>query len=164
MRKPVWRSATVFCVGFVAALGTAMGLMATGRDSAQGARGRAEEEIRGVLSAQTADWNRHDLDGFMKGYWRSPELTFYSGGNIAQGWDAAMARYQRNYQSAGKEMGTLEFADLSVEVTSTDSAWVMGKYQLTMSDGSKPHGIFTLIFRKIGGEWKIVHDHTSAGT
>lgn len=128
---------------------------------AQGTNSREEAEIRGALARQVEAWNAHDLDGFMSGYWRSPELTFYSGGNIAQGWDAAMARYQRNYQSVGKEMGTLEFSDLSVEVTSSDSSWVMGKYQLTISDGSKPHGIFTLIFRKIGGEWKIVHDHTS---
>ena len=32
----------------------------------------------------------------------------------------------------------------------------------TMPDGSKPGGLFTLIFRKIQGAWKIVHDHTSA--
>jgi ketosteroid isomerase-like protein len=143
----------------VVAVGLGSGVIARG----QGTQSRGEEEIRDVLTAQTAAWNRHDLEGFMKGYWRSPELTFYSGGNIAQGWDAALARYQRNYQSAGKEMGTLEFSDLSVEVTSADAAWVMGKFQLTMSDGSKPHGIFTLIFRKIDGEWKIVHDHTSTG-
>ena len=132
-----------------------------GPSRAQSTSSKAEDEIRAVLTAQTAAWNHHDLEGFMKGYWRSPDLTFYSGGNIAQGWDAALARYQRNYQSAGKEMGTLEFSDSSVQVTSADSAWVMGKYQLTMSDGSKPHGIFTLIFRKLDGEWKIVHDHTS---
>lgn len=130
---------------------------------AQSTGAKPEDQIRAVLTTQTAAWNRHDLEGFMKGYWRSPELTFYSGGNIAQGWDAAMARYQRNYQSAGKEMGTLEFSDLSVQMTGDDSAWVMGKFQLTMSDGSKPHGIFTLIFKKIAGEWKIVHDHTSTG-
>lgn len=140
------------------------GSIATRSSRAQSTSPKAEDEIRGVLTAQTAAWNRHDLEGFMKGYWRSPELTFYAGGNIAQGWDAAMARYQRNYQSAGKEMGTLEFSDLSVQVTGDDSAWVMGKYQLTMSDGSKPHGIFTLIFKKIAGEWKIVHDHTSTGS
>ena len=154
MRKP-----GTWCIVILAV--ALAGSIATRSSSARSTSPKAEDEIRAVLTAQAAAWNRHDLEGFMKGYWRSPELTFYSGGNIAQGWDAALARYQRNYQSAGKEMGTLEFSDLSVQATSADSAWVMGKYQLTMSDGSKPHGIFTLIFRKLDGEWKIVHDHTS---
>jgi ketosteroid isomerase-like protein len=31
-----------------------------------------------------------------------------------------------------------------------------------MTDGKTPHGLFTLVLRKISGGWKIVHDHTSA--
>ena len=31
-----------------------------------------------------------------------------------------------------------------------------------MPDGSEPGGLFTLVFRKIRGDWRIVHDHTSA--
>jgi beta-aspartyl-peptidase (threonine type) len=98
----------------------------------------------------------------MKGYWHSPELTFYSGGNIASGWEAALERYQRNYQGTGKEMGALEFQDLEIDVLSRDAAMVTGKWQLTKSDGKKPHGLFTLIFKKMQPGWQIVHDHTSS--
>src|SRR5438445_5117879 len=56
-----------------------------------------EHGIRGVLDAQVAAWNRGDLAGFMQGYWRSHELTFYSGGTVSTGWDAALARYQHRY-------------------------------------------------------------------
>jgi len=38
---------------------------------------------------------------------------------------------------------------------------VTGKWQLTMSDGKQPHGLFTLIFKQLPVGWKIVHDHTS---
>ena len=31
-----------------------------------------------------------------------------------------------------------------------------------MPDGTKPGGLFTVIFRKLPEGWKIVHDHTSA--
>ena len=36
----------------------------------------AEGEIRGVLAAQEAAWNRADVAAFMEGYEKSPELTF----------------------------------------------------------------------------------------
>lgn len=36
-----------------------------------------EAEIRAVLSAQVAAWNRGDIDGFMNGYARSPATEFH---------------------------------------------------------------------------------------
>jgi beta-aspartyl-peptidase (threonine type) len=35
--------------------------------------------IHKVIEDQQAAWNRRDLEGFMAGYWNSPELTFFSG-------------------------------------------------------------------------------------
>jgi ketosteroid isomerase-like protein len=32
-----------------------------------------------------------------------------------------------------------------------------------MKDGTEPHGLFTLVLRRMGGAWRIVHDHTSSG-
>jgi ketosteroid isomerase-like protein len=115
-----------------------------------------------VLQAQQDAWNRHDLKGFMSGYWNSPDLTFFSGAQRTSGWQGALDRYRKNYQEQGKEMGKLEFSDLRIEPLSDDAAFVRGAWHLTMSDGKTPHGLFTLIFRKFPEGWKIVHDHTSA--
>jgi len=117
--------------------------------------------IAAVLHTQQDAWNAHNLEAFMSGYWNSPELTFFSGGNAAHGWQAAIDRYRKTYQAQGKEMGKLEFADLQVEVLGSDSAFVRGSWHLTMSDGKTPHGLFTLVFRKFSDGWKIVHDHSS---
>ncbi len=127
-----------------------------------GLRADAEEGIKHLLVLQVEAWNRGDLEGFMLGYWHSPELTFFSGANVAKGWQAALQRYQRTYQAAGKEMGTLEFQDLNIDLLSPQAAVVTGKWQLTMSDGKKPHGLFTLILKKLQPGWRIVHDHTSS--
>jgi len=118
--------------------------------------------VRHLLAAQQAAWNHHDLEGFMAGYWNSPELTFFSGAQPTTGWRGALDRYKKNYQDAGKEMGRLEFRDLRIEPLGNEAAFVRGSYQLTMSDGKTPHGLFTLIFRKFPDGWKIVHDQTSA--
>lgn len=115
-----------------------------------------------VLGSQMKAWNNHDLDAFMAGYWKSPDLTFFSGANERRGWQATMDRYKATYQSPGHEMGKLEFANMQVEALGGDAAFVRGEWHLTMSDGKTPHGLFTLIFRKFSDGWKIIHDHTSA--
>lgn len=117
--------------------------------------------IRAVIDQQEAAWNRHDLEGFMSGYWNSPDLTFFSGARESKGWQAALDRYKKNYQGPGHEMGKLEFTNLRIEMLAPDAAFVRGEFHLTMSDGKTPHGMFTLIFRKLPDGWRIVHDHSS---
>ncbi len=118
--------------------------------------------IRQLLQKQVDAWNRHDLEGFMAGYWNSPELTFFSGGTETKGWEPTLERYRQRYQSNGAEMGKLEFAELQIVQLGSESAYVRGRWHLTMPEGKEPHGLFTLVFRKFPEGWRIVHDHTSA--
>jgi ketosteroid isomerase-like protein len=122
----------------------------------------AKAEVESVLRAQVEAWNRHDLDAFMAGYWKSPELTFFSGAKENHGWQATMDRYRARYASPDHEMGKLNFADLRIEMLGADAAFARGAWNLTMPDGKAPHGLFTLVFRKFPDGWKIVHDHTSS--
>jgi ketosteroid isomerase-like protein len=147
------------CLFLVILLITGSKSLAQSRFGANGNDGKAIEH---VLRAQQAAWNRHDLEGFMGGYWNSPQLTFFSGAQERDGWQATIDRYLANYASPGHEMGKLEFSGLRIEVLGQEAAFVRGAWQLTMSDGRKPHGLFTLVFRKFPEGWKIVHDHTSA--
>ena len=120
----------------------------------------AREQVRQVLDAQISAWNRGDLAGFMQGYDKS-ELTFFSGDRIEKGWDATLARYQRRYQGAGKEMGQLSFSDDEIEMLSADSALLTARWHLLMRDGKKLEGLTTVIFKRRKDGWKIVHDHSS---
>ena len=121
----------------------------------------SSSEIERVLSAQQGAWNRHDIEGFMAGYWNSPQLTFFSGAIERDGWQATLNRYRATYSGPGHEMGKLEFSGLRIEMLSGDAAFVRGAWALTMPDGKTPHGLFTLVFRRLPEGWKIVHDHTS---
>ena len=116
-------------------------------------------EIRQVLDAQTAAWNAGSIDGFMDGYWNSPDLIFVSSDNVTKGWQPTIERYKKNYDSKAK-MGVLTFSDLETNVLSKDSAVVLGKWALAR-EKDNPKGRFTLIFRKFKDGWKIIHDHTS---
>jgi uncharacterized protein (TIGR02246 family) len=117
--------------------------------------------VRAVLDAQVEAWNRGDLEGFMAGYWRSPDLVFCSGATVTKGWEETLARYRKRYQSEGREMGRLRFDGIEVIPLGEDAALARGAWRLTMRDGHEPHGLFTLLVRRLDGAWRIVHDHTS---
>jgi ketosteroid isomerase-like protein len=119
-----------------------------------------DSPVRQVLEQQQAAWNRHDLESFMSGYWNSAQLTFF-GTHKTSGWQATFDRYRKTYQGEGHAMGNLEFSDLQIEMLAPSAAFVRGRWKLVMSDGTAPHGLFTLVFRKFPEGWKIVHDHTS---
>jgi len=133
------------------------------QESLDDVRAELEEGIKHLLVSQVEAWNQGKLEAFMQGYWQSPDLTFFSGDTVTKGWEPTLARYRQRYQSEGKEMGKLEFQDLNIDLLSRRSAVVTGRWHLTMSDGKQPHGLFTLIFKRMAPEgWRIVHDHTSA--
>jgi beta-aspartyl-peptidase (threonine type) len=119
-------------------------------------------EVRALLDAQVSAWNRGDLEAFMAGYWRSPELVFCSGATVTKGWDATLERYRKRYQAEGREMGRLTFDAVDVMALGEDAAFARGAYRLRLRDGSEPNGLFTLVLRRFPDGFRIVHDHTSA--
>src|ERR1700682_261798 len=60
-----------------------------------------DAEVRAVMSAQAAAWNRGDIDGFMNGYARSAATEFISGDKLTRGWQTVRDRYKKKYDSRG---------------------------------------------------------------
>jgi uncharacterized protein (TIGR02246 family) len=120
-----------------------------------------ERDIRSVLEAQQAAWNRGDVDAFMSGYEASDATTFV-GATITHGYQQVLENYRRRYPTKEK-MGALTFSDMEVKLLGADYASVIGKWHLarTADAGGAASGIFTLLFRKTAGGWKIILDHTS---
>jgi len=117
---------------------------------------------RAVLAAQVEAWNRGDLEGYMAGYWKSPDLVFFSNGQETHGWQATLDRYRKRYQGAGKQMGKLDFPAMDVVTLGPEAALARGRWRLTMPDGKELTGMTTVILRKRPEGWRIVHDHSSA--
>ena len=119
----------------------------------------AAKQISAVLTAQAKAWNRGDIDAFMEHYWKSDKLTFSSAGKTTRGWAATKANYKRRYPDR-KAMGTVTFSNIEVRPVGDSGALVLGRWRLKRKR-EPVGGNFSLVFRKIAGQWLIVHDHTS---
>jgi len=122
--------------------------------------GQDREAVIKVLSEQQNAWNKGDIEGFMQGYWKSDSLLFVTSSEPLHGWQAMLERYKRTYPGKAG-MGELKFTIIKVDMLDGHNAFVLGGWGLKLESGKTPGGYFTLWFRKIDGEWKIVCDHTS---
>lgn len=165
MEVPVIRHATILRLGIplLALFGAACAISIRDDDGdrSRGFASGSRSAIYQVLDEQAAAWNRGDLDAFMDGYWRSPDLVFTSGARVQRGWRTTLDRYRSSYGDSPASMGHLAFHDVEVHPLSDDAAWVLGRWRLER-EGGESGGVFTLVFRRIDGRWRIVHDHTSA--
>ncbi|MCH7784934.1 MAG: nuclear transport factor 2 family protein [Bacteroidetes bacterium] len=112
--------------------------------------------IKSVMKLQEKAWSQNDLEGFMKGYWKSDSLKFYGSSGLTYGWEKTLANYKKGYPTKDHS-GTLTFKINDISKIENNSYWVMGEYYLSRKVGDA-NGIFLIIFRKINGEWKIVAD------
>jgi ketosteroid isomerase-like protein len=115
--------------------------------------------IRELMSEQEKSWNTHDIEGFMKYYWKSDSLKFIGKKGITYGWQKTLDNYRNSYPN-GQAMGTLVFEVLNAEKLSGSAVYVIGKWNLLRKEDSVG-GYFTLLWKKMKGRWVIVSDHTS---
>lgn len=121
--------------------------------------GAIESAVRSVLQLQQLAWNDGDIETFMQGYWNSPLLTFSSRGQVTRSWGDTLQNYHTRYPTRDA-MGKLSFENLEVTPLGSTAAMVLGEWRLQRNDETLA-GNFTLVFRRIDGDWRIVHDHTS---
>ena len=118
-----------------------------------------KEQILQVLDMQMKAWNSGSIEQYMTGYWHSDSLVFVGKSGPTYGYDATLQRYKQSYNNTDK-MGQLHFDILQVRQLSAEYYYVLGKWALARNAGDVS-GSFTLLFRKIEGQWRIVADHSS---
>jgi uncharacterized protein (TIGR02246 family) len=156
----VWRSIVKrYCVALAFVL--AFSLRSDSRLTAHpfDAREADRAAILRVLTDQQNAWNRGDVRAFLEGYWHSEELTFAGSGGVSRGWDAVLARYQKNYPDRAA-MGALDFSGLEYRFLGPDAALLLGRWHLKRDRGDVG-GVFSLVLQRFPEGWRIVHDHTS---
>ncbi|HLO70583.1 MAG TPA: nuclear transport factor 2 family protein [Flavipsychrobacter sp.] len=118
-----------------------------------------KQQILQVLDMQMKAWNSGSIEQYMTGYWHSDSLVFVGKSGPTYGYDATLLRYKQSYNNTDK-MGQLHFDILQVRQLSAEYYYVLGKWALARNAGDVS-GSFTLLFRKIKGQWRIVADHSS---
>jgi len=112
-----------------------------------------------LLEDQRQAWNRGELKEFMMGYIKSDSLLFVGKNGPKYGWDNTLNNYKKSYPDQ-KAMGFLSFNIQEVKLIASDHAFVLGAWHLKR-EKDEPKGFFTLLLRKIRGEWKVIADHSS---
>ncbi|PYS88605.1 MAG: hypothetical protein DMF62_09280 [Acidobacteria bacterium] len=148
--------AILFCFAFSAAV-SAQGAAVVKRnyDPSRPVRDAFDRLVEAIKQA--------DAEKLLGVYENSDRTLFFNNnGTVTMGW--AQMKKNREESFAKTKNVTLETTGVRVEMLSPTSAYVSFKWKQQQEyDGKLENasGRTTLIFKKIGKEWKAVHLHTS---
>ena len=119
----------------------------------------AKSTILQIMERQQDCWNQGDIQCFMNGYWESDSLMFVSKEKVYYGYEETLKRYLNSYPDE-QSMGNLTFTYIHMQPLGEDAFYMVGSYYLkrTIGDAS---GHFTLLWKRLQGQWVIVADHSS---
>jgi ketosteroid isomerase-like protein len=106
---------------------------------------------------------KSDVDLYMSGYWNSPQLVLFNyNGTVTRGWDQLKKNRESSFPQSTDVK--LDIKDRHVIMLGTGGAVVTCLWTQSMTFNGKPEtdtGRMTLVFRRVGNDWKAVHLHTS---
>ena len=106
---------------------------------------------------------RSNVDMYTSGYWNSSNLVLFNyNGTVTKGWDQLRKNRESSFPET-KEV-KLDIRDKHVQMLGRDGAVVMCLWTQSQTFNGQPDtasGRMTLVFKRVGAEWKAVHLHTS---
>jgi ketosteroid isomerase-like protein len=117
-----------------------------------------KEEITIALNKSAEDWSSGNIEAYMDVYWKSDKLQFIGKNGVTYGWQQTLNNYKKGYPTK-EHTGKLTFNILNINFLAKDLYSLTGEYHLERNVGNAD-GIYTLIFKKIGGKWVIISDHS----
>ncbi len=126
--------------------------------SAASVRTEVQQAVRTYVDA----WNKADASNLVEMYSRDAGVTSVGDGEIIRGWDRIRERYDSLVGVEGRFK--LSIGSIDVVPMGASNALALTSYTLTVhadAGDMQQRGAMTLVFQKSGGEWKVIHDHTS---
>jgi ketosteroid isomerase-like protein len=121
------------------------------------------KDVRAAFDRLVEGIEQNDAEKVMSVYENSARTLFFNyNGTATIGWDNMLANRKSSYAKTTNT--NLEPTGVRVEILSPTSAYVSCKWKQTQEYEGKLEsstGRMTLIFKKIGKDWKVVHLHTS---
>jgi ketosteroid isomerase-like protein len=118
-----------------------------------------KQAILNVLEQQRSDWNKGDVEAYMQGYLKSDSLLFVGKNGPTYGWQKTLENYRKGYPDKSS-MGFLTFGIKKIDLLTKDTAFVLGSWHLKR-EKDELKGYFTLLLKKVNGNWKVIVDHSS---
>lgn len=120
----------------------------------------------GILAAFNKIINgirRSNVDLYASGYWNSPNLILFNyNGSVTKTWEQMRKNREASFPEA-KDV-KLDIRDYHMQMLGRDGAVVTCLWTQTQLFKGVPDsasGRMTLVFKRVGTEWKAVHLHTS---
>ena len=118
-------------------------------------------DVQAFVRQYTAAINRADASAIMEMYARVPEVTSADNLDITRGWDAI----KRDAASLSENRFRMELGKVDVVALGPGFALVVAEASYTFGTPQgalRVRGVLTLVLEKIGGAWKVIHDHSSS--
>ncbi len=120
----------------------------------------ARAEIAATLAHGARAWNAGNLDVFMSDYVPDTSTTYVTPRGVLHGVPAIGAVYAARF-APGARRDSLHFEGMEVDLLTPDLANTIAYYVLARGDSVTARGPTSLVMRRSGGRWRIVHDHSS---
>lgn len=119
--------------------------------------------VREAFDSLVDGIRRADAAAVAKLYWNSTQLTvFNNNGTVTKSWEQARSNRESLYAKVSDVK--LDVRDVRVKTLGASGAVVTCLWEQSQTAEGQPEhatGRLTIVYQKVGAEWKIVHTHTS---
>lgn len=125
---------------------------------AQNSAASKETAIVTAMKDSENDWNKGDLDSFMKMYTGTSTMMMPAG---PVGLSAIRNLYQDHYFNGKTPKQHLYYDEMKVTLLGENYALLTGKFTLSGNNLPERSGRYSLVMVLTKEGWKILHDHSS---
>jgi ketosteroid isomerase-like protein len=118
----------------------------------------AQTKIIAAMKNSENDWNKGDLESFMKMYIDESTMMMPTG---PAGITTIRELYEKKYFNGKMPKQNLHYDDLKVTLLGKKYALLTGKFTLSGNNLSERSGRYSLVMILTKSGWKILHDHSS---
>ncbi len=116
-----------------------------------------ETAIIAAMKSSENDWNKGDLESFMRMYTESSTMMMPTG---PVGLSAIRSLYETKYFNGKMPKQNLYYDEMKVTLLGTNYALLTGRFTLSGNNLPERSGRYSLVMVYTSNGWKILHDHS----
>ena len=116
------------------------------------------QKIKKLMKQGEDFWNKGDIEGYVSLYAPVDSCRMLYSSGATYGRANILAFYQKYWPK--EKMGQLSYDEMTIEKLSNDYYFSTGYFHVRYSDGKSVDGRFSVLLKKINGQWYIYTDHS----